>query len=348
MKRFSQISILCLFNTLIYAQAVEQFHLSLPETLISNSNYNSIQYLDSRLDTTDFGTVYSKHYKRKVPLIPPVNMNTQLNWLIQAALDSSSISGELLFQLRKLEFVELGGEIPSYGYCPIRVDLYVKKNSNYFLLAKLDTFIATEKGIGRIDVSELLLKQSKAALSRFILKHLQLKSSIKKAYTYDQILVIDSIEKTHLPLYNATKYTNGVYLSYESFKIQKPDYPLLKVTRKFDEIHRLTLLDKKGKKLKIDYKEVYAFVYKDTAYISDYYGCYTLQKFKNDFYFVGKGKALATEEGVALAGATGLAFGGIIAGIAGEQMTKNSAYAYYKGKIDHCDGSVIWFDKIKK
>ncbi len=348
MRTCTQIILFFLFNQLLYAQAVERFHFSLPETLISNSLYHSFEFVDSRPDTINFGRIYSDHYKRKVPLVASVDMETQLNWFLNAAIDSSAGNGELFFQLRKFEFVELGGEIPNYGYCPIRADLYVKKNSNYFLLAKLDTFIATEKGIGRIDVSELLLKQSKAVLSRFILKHLQLESSIKKAYTYDQILVIDSIEKTHLPLYNATKYTNGVYLSYESFKIQKPDYPLLKVTRKFDEIHRLTILDRKGKKLKIDYKEVYAFVYKDTAYISDYYGCYSLQKFKDDFYFIGKGKALAIEEGVALAGATGLAFGGIIAGIASEQITKNNAYAFYKARIDHCDGSVIWFNKVNK
>jgi hypothetical protein len=266
-------------------------------------------------------------------------MSTQLNWLIQGALDSSSINGELLFQLRKLEFVELGGEIPSYGYCPLRADLYVKKNFGYFLLARLDTFIATEKGIGHIDATAVLINSAKQTLSNFVLRNLYLEPSTKKMSTLEQILHADSIEKTHLPLYTSPKYNNGVYLSYASFKIQKPDYTLLKVSSKNNEIQSLTLLDKKGKSLKINYKEVYAFVYKDTAYISDYFGSYALQKINNDFYFKGKGRVLPKDDQLDAAHTP--------AGQTTEQITLNNKFAFYNAKIDHYDGSVIWYDKVK-
>lgn len=339
MKNLANIFFLLLFTQLIYSQAVERFHFSLPETLISNSKYSSFEFIDSRADTANFGNVYSDHYKRKVPLITSVDMTTQLNWLLNAVIDTSALDGELLFQLRKLEFVEVDGEIPDYGYCPLRVNLYAKKNSNYFLLAKLDTFIATEKGIGKINVTAVLLKQTKETLSNFVLKNLQKEPSTKRLYTLEHVLNIDSIEKTHLPLYTSQDYIEGVYLSYNSFKVQKPDYKILSVSIKNNEIQGLTILDKKGKKLKLNYKEVYAFVYADTAYISDNLGCYSLKKINSDFYFKGKGRVLTKKESHAFARASGKR--------ATEQETLKSAFAFFNAKIDPCDGSVIWCDKIK-
>lgn len=338
MKAITQIFILFLINQFLCAQAVERFHFSLPETLISNSLYHSFEFVDSRPDTLNFGRIYSDHYKRKVPLVASVNMATQLNWLLNAALDSSAANGELLFQLRKFEFVELG-EIPDYGYCPIRIDLYVKKNSNYFFLARLDTFIATAKGIGHINVSATLLKQSKETISQFIFNNLQKESVSKRLYTIEHVRHIDSIEKTHLPLFYAKTYVNGIYLSYASFKIQQPDYKLLKVSRKENEIQSLILIDKKGKQLKISYKEVYAFVTADTAYISDYFGCYPLQKINGDFYFKGRGRVLPNNQILSIAK---------MGGEEKERIGSLNTYAFYNARIDHCDGSVIWFDKVNK
>lgn len=330
----------------LHAQAVEYFHFPLPEKKVENSLYNSITFLDSRYDTLNFGRVYSEHYKRKVPLVPSVDMTTQLNWLLHFVTDTSAKNDELIFQLLKLEFVELGGEIPAYGYCPIRAFLYSKKESSYSYLAKLDTFLIANVYEDGKEITPSLVKQCASTISRFLFTTLTKKNENERLVSLYEIRKRDSIEKSCLPLYNTSHLKTGVYLSYASFKEQKPDYTLLRALRGFGNVYTLTFENKHGKRMTRRYDEVYAFSINDTAYVSTEFGANPLLKRNGNFYFIAKAQTIARDESLALSWTLGWSVFGPGGAITAKQLAKNNAFASYEARVDPFDGSFIWLKKI--
>ena len=329
-----------------HAQAVEYFHFPLPEKKVQNSLYNSITFLDSRYDTLNFGRVYSQHYKRKVPLVPSVDMATQLNWLLHFVTDTSAKNDELIFQLLKLEFVELGGEIPAYGYCPIRAFLYSKKGNSYSCLARLDTFLIANVYEDGKEITPSLVKQCASTLSNFLFSSLTRQNESEKLISFYEIRKRDSVEKSGLALYNTSHLKTGVYLSYASFKEQKPDYTLLKALRGFGDVYTLSLENKHGKKMTLRYDEVYAFSINDTAYVSTEFGANPLLKRNGNFYFIAKAQSMAMDETLALSWSLGWSVFGPVGAITAKQLAKNNALAQFEAMVDPFDGSFIWLKKI--
>jgi len=346
MKRFI-VFIFCLNLRFSFSQTAEYFHMLPPEKKMENSFYNSFQFVDSRPDTNNFGKVYSEQYKRKLPVALKIDLSTQLNWWLHYAVDSAARDSELLFQLRKFEFVQMGGEIPDYGYCPIRAELYVNKNDRYYRLAGLDTFIYADVYADRVEVTPSLFERASGSISSFISANLKLNPENKNPFSYHDILKIDSIEKSSMPLYINKKYVEGAYLSFESFKTQSPDLELIKVNLRYGEIYSMTLKSKKDKSIKRKYSDVYALVYNGKPYLCGEFGCYPLQKINEDFYFKAKGRIIPNDESLALAGALGWALGGIRGKYFAKQISKANALGFFETRLDSHDGSFVWIKKMK-
>jgi hypothetical protein len=101
----------------------EDFEIGSPELKVSNSLYTTIQYVDSRYDTTSMGIVQLGAFNRKARVVPKIPFATQLTNTVHALIDNTAKDGELLFQFRQFNFAEVTGAVSEKGYCYISMPI---------------------------------------------------------------------------------------------------------------------------------------------------------------------------------------------------------------------------------
>src|SRR5699024_10742561 len=98
--------ILCSFSA--YAQnKTEIFRLPIPDLKISNSLYHSIQILDIRKDTSNYGVLQKGAFNRKAEVVAEPSLGIQLSQVVNALTDKSAQNGKLLLLLRQCRFAEI-------------------------------------------------------------------------------------------------------------------------------------------------------------------------------------------------------------------------------------------------
>ncbi|MCC6288175.1 MAG: hypothetical protein IT249_09845 [Chitinophagaceae bacterium] len=323
-------------NIAIAQKAVKNFELNLPEQKISHSLYNTIEYIDSRSDTSNMGIVQTGAFNKKARVVPATPFNLQLQKLMDALTDNStSGKGVLLFQLRQLSFAEITGAMSEKGYCYLRAALYEKQHEGYSYINSIDTILV----IKSMDVTKRLFRDGSKLFAEFIGGNLNKPASDEFVYTYADIVHIDSLEKKKLKVYNMDTYTDGVYTSYRSFTDQLPDYTNMDVMLKRDTVSGVKVKDAEGKIKKIKSKDIYAVIYNGKIFIATDYGYYPAEKYSNDFLFPGKAKVAASTGDMIAAG--------VFFGIIGSLIAENTANATFEMKIDHINGGFIRLREVK-
>jgi hypothetical protein len=246
----------------------------------------------------------------------------------------SSADGKLLLQLRQFNFAEITGAMSEKGYCYLRAQLYSKAGKHYQEISSIDTVIF----IKALDVTKALFRKGSEAITDFIAANLIKKpDSISIFYSLADINKIDSIEKRKMLLYNVSSFSDGLYLTFESFANQIPDRKEM-VEMKNENIIGIRVQGASGKPEKIKAKNVYAIVHNGRPFIATEYGYYPLQKRDGDFYFTGKAKVTANTGDVIAANVFFGILGGLIA---------SNADATFEMKIDHLNGGFIRLREIK-
>lgn len=316
-------------------KATKDFEIELPEQKISGSLYNTISYIDSRLDTTHMGIVQLGAFNKKARVVPKIAFGQQLTNVLQALTDSASGDGGLLFQLKQLSFAEVTGAVSEKGYCYLRAVLYKKAGESYNPVNSIDTVILVKA----MDVTKALFRNGSKVINSFISDNLLRPSTDTINYSYSDVVHIDSIEKRKLKLYNVTAYTDGVYKSFESFLNQAPDYTEMSVTMKRDTISSVKIAGENGKMEKIKTKNLYAVIYKGQIFVATEYGYYPVEKYNDDFLFTGKAKVTAATGDVIAASM----FFGVLGGL----IASDAANATFEMKIDHINGGFIRLREVK-
>lgn len=312
----------------------EDFEITLPEQKIPNSHYRSIAFIDSRYDTSHMGIVQLGAFNKKAKVNPKVPLSNQLTNVLNALVDSSAMEGELLFQLRQFSFAEITGATSERGYCYMRAILYEKNGGMYHKLGTIDTVIL----IKSFDVTRPLFRRSSYLISTFIADHLVQAPVVTRAFTFNDVLNLDQLEKRDIPVYATSSYKDGLYETYQSFMQQLPD-KAIEVTMKKDKISDVKTTGVDGKKEKVRAKEIYAIVHKGQPFIATDYGYYPLQKSGDDFYFTGKAKVTANTGDVIVAGV----FFGIIG-----TLIASDASSLFEMKLDHLNGGFMRIREIKE
>ena len=148
--------ILLLSSNLFAQELTEEYKIVNPKYKISKSLYHAIKFIDSRIDTSNIGTVQIGLMNNEAKVIFKTPFLSQLQNVMNSITDSSAKSGELLFQLRQFSLSELTGTFTEKGFCNLRAILYSKEDSNYKKIASIDTFFI----IKSMDVTNPLLKTS--------------------------------------------------------------------------------------------------------------------------------------------------------------------------------------------
>jgi hypothetical protein len=308
-------------------ERTQPFELLLSKQKYQYSLYNKIKFIDARTDTAILGVVQQTIVNLKAAVIPKYPLREQVSDLLKSIVDSTASNGELLFQLRQLQFMEVSGMSTEVGTCYIRIGLYTHQNNVYRQLKTLDTTVIVKAAS---DVTSRLLRYSSNAISDFILQCTYKKPVDTSSLSLSQVIKIDSIEKKDMPAYNNEVLKEGIYFSYKSFKNQIPDC-LGEVTMDEGVISKVTI-NEGGNKNKLKRNKVYAIVDKGQAYISTEFDYYPLRKIDNAFYFNGKSKITANSGAVL---ASTLLFGYLGAAIASNDN------ALFEMKIDHLNGTPI-------
>jgi hypothetical protein len=337
MKRlfFLSATLLLPSAALLAQRQTKDFELTMPETKISQSLYNSIGYIDSRFDTAHFGIVQLGAFNRKVQVVPEVPFAAQVQAVMAAMIDSTAKDGKLLLQLRQFNFAEITGAFSEKGYFYLRADLYAASGQQYQKLAAVDTVVLVKT----LDVTKALLRNGSKAITDFIAASLLTAPPTAAAYSLEDIVKIDSIEKTTIPAYTASQHTDGVYYTYDEFKNQRPGKKEIAVElNQSKKISSLKTIDADGKKTKVKSKDVYSVVHNGQLFVATGYGYYPVDKSGNDFYFTGKAKVTANTGDVIAASFFFGVLGGLIA---------SNADATFIMKIDHINGGFIRIREVK-
>jgi uncharacterized protein with FMN-binding domain len=317
----------------LFAQrTTEDFQISLPDQVISNSLYKTISYLDSRFDTTHMGIVQLGAFNRKARVVPKTSFSTQLTNVMNTITDSTSRNGELLFQLRQLSFAEITGAMSEKGYCFLRAALYAHINDTYQKINAIDTVLL----VSSMDVTRALFRHGSKAITGLITGSLLIPAADSNYLSLTDIQKIDSIEKRKIKVYNTSAYSDGLYLNYSSFMNQVPDKQIT-VDVNGAKISAVKMLDEHGKKIKVKAKDVYAIVNNGQPFIATEYGYYPMQRINDDLCFTGKAKITANTGSVVAAS--------VLFGIIGGLMASN-ANAVFEMKIDHINGGFIHIKEI--
>jgi len=311
----------------------EDFEVSLPEGKVSGSLYKTIQYIDSRYDTSFMGIVQLGAFNRKVRVVPETHLSVQLSNIVNTLHNGSAQDGELLFQLRQFNFAEITGATSEKGYCYLRASLYSKKQDQYFKLASIDTVIY----IKSMDVTRALFRKASKTITDFIAFNLTREPLFNESFTYSDVQQMDNIEKRSIPVYNVAQLQDGIYTSFASFLQHRPDKPV-EVEMKNNKVVSVKAREADGKQSKIKAKDLYAVVHNGQPYIATEFDYYPLIKKDNDFYFMGKGKISAKAGDVIAASLFFGVLGSLIA---------SDAEAMFEMKVDHINGGFIRLKEVR-
>ena len=171
-------------------------------------------------------------------------------------------------------------------------------------------------------------------MTDFLIKNLKVKPS-SSILSYHDILDITNVEKNELALYNRDRYTDGLYLTYHSFKNQMPDR---QITPDSDDLNAGDIRTIEGGDVtqKAKASKVYAIVYRGLPYVVSEGLYYPLKKVNNDFVFVGKAKDDSAIPGNALAS-------GVAGGVAGSVFYP---IATFEMRINYTNGIFVRMKKI--
>jgi hypothetical protein len=281
------------------------------------------------------GIVQLGAFNTKARVISRRSLPDQLTDVIHALIDSSAGNGELLFQLRQLSFAEVTAAMSEKGYFHLRAVLYERKDTRYAKIRAIDTVVL----IKAMDVTKGLFRKGSQTLNDFIAGNLTAAPADSVVLSYEDVVQIDSVEKSNLAVYNVHEYTDGLYKTFASFSRQVPDTKEMETS--FDKEAKLSWVKIKngdGKPEKIKSKNVYAIIYQGKPYIATDFGYYLLEKIENDFYFTGKAKVAASQTDVLMASM----FFGIIGGL----LASSPGDALFEMKIDQVSGGFIRLKEI--
>ena len=188
----------------IFSQGSEDFNITIPNYKIAFSQYHFLNVVDSRDDTSNVGFIYNKLKRKTTLLQPQTPISGRLAYIVENFADSS-LKGELLLQIRKLRFVQRNVDKADNGYFFFRANLFKKENDQYEKLAHIDTLLIVPNS----DNSKKLEIEGSLVIANFITKNMPLLPIQKEKISYQQIIKMDSIEKSKTNAYSFEKYTDA-------------------------------------------------------------------------------------------------------------------------------------------
>lgn len=306
---------------------------------------SSSLFLDNRhTDTLNLGYIIQKKYEGNFifNIQPAYPLREQFTNLLDSFNSAVHSNRKLLLQLGRLKFGGPKNKSMNQRWFMFRAYLFEVTEKGYCRLGTIDTVAIINVKNNKHFVLNCF-RFAGDVISGFIGSCLSKPISASPEYvTLNQIEKIDSIQKSHLPVYTTDTLTEGVYASYESFRNQTPDHVEFDV--KMEDSVPVDV-EKLNPDINNRYRfdKVYAFVVNNKIYINNNFKYYLLEKRDNDFFFK---TTMKTDKGVpTVLGLLTFTTLTILDKVVNEATKRHEIE--YEMKLDHLDGSFIPYNMAK-
>jgi hypothetical protein len=310
------------------AQKTEYFEFSYQEENIVYSVFDSVEFVDSRINQDYIGITEKGANNKLVPIWLHARLSDEINALIDAA--TKNVLRErhtILINFRNFFINE-----PA-GLFEFHVECYAKWDNEYWLVYRVDSAYRVKDG----NIKDKLRKKINNEVADFITDAVHLNLSKKmngRPLSIEYISDIDNNEKKELPVFTVRKPEKGVYYSFDEFKNNRPRlivFNVIKGRNELKSVLRLPIGNKLAQKIPRD--SVYAVCDGEDTWIAAPNEYAMLNKRGADFFFRATSYENNKIEEVSLATYFFGIGGGIIAAIPRKAM--------FEFRLNHINGKFI-------
>lgn len=193
----------------------------------------------------------------------------------------------LLYDFRLSEVAEEMKNISSFKLA-LRVFKKVEE-SKFEEIFSIDTLYRMTSSI---DLTKKLLKSVNEHLCEVaieIKKNEHFRAENRLSYSFEELQILDSLEKMKIPIFMADQYKKGIYRDFNQFKNNSPDTTTVyRDSVHLEKIRVMVWNEEKGKNVELDNKTVYAVYDGNFLYKATNMGFYEMKREGFDFYFFGQ------------------------------------------------------------
>jgi ribosomal protein S6 len=317
-----------------------RYHIAkfnLPDKKI-NSKYHSFIVWDSRKDTSLLGIIQKGLLNEKVALVTENSLSQDLERFISLITNPyPNAKDTMLINIREMYFTELTGASSEKGFCRLRAEFFMKKDTLFELIDDMDLVLEIKS---MLDVTKRNINNGMKVFTEKLAQNLSANKTGEQ-FTSLQIQNFEQIQKNKLAAYTIDKLKDGVYFTFKSFAEQNPSASNFKIVygKKANQIDQVMGINASGKELVLNKEQIYCIVDQGKALISTNFGFYELKYEDGDFCFEGKNKVTANGQDVILAG--------VLFGVLGGILASNDTEIWLQ-KIDYMGGAIVPMRKIKE
>ena len=305
-------------------QRTEYFAFTALPKNISYSAFNSVEFIDNRLNQDYIGITRTGSDSKLAPLWLHKSLPYEIKIIIDSVIKNVPQEPHtVLINLRSFFINE------NTGRFEFNVECYAKWGDEYWLVYHVDSsYKASVPGLNR-KINEVL--------GDFIntIVHLDLsRNQRNEPRTLDYIRNIDVSEKKELPIFISPKPERGIYYSYEEFKNNRPRLTVFNVVKGRNElksVFRLPVGTKLAKKIPRD--SLYAVCTGEDTWIAAPHEYARLNKRGLDFFFAATAYENNKIEEMSLSY--------MFFGLPGLAVTAIPRKALFEFRLNHMNGKYI-------
>jgi hypothetical protein len=308
-------------------------------------NTSSLSVIDNRLDNQILGYVETGISDK----VTAIKFEGNLPDSISVFFKNIRSYPELIMMLNEFHIWEFRDREEKFGRFKISLRFFQPIENNKYV--EVMAYDSIHSVYGQIDITNRLMKSISKNLCRIASDIDKVKNSNhlshKPLYTRMELTVIDSLEKSVIPIYQTNKPQAGIYAKYTDFKTNTPSEKIELIIDEYNPKNvKAYYLDKKGKKKYITSKNIYAISDGTRVFKSLSMGFFEMVKEKEDFYFVRP-----TTTGQSVGYIYSPMGAGIIGGVVGSLISSygnNRKGQLLLYKVNHRFGGGIPISKVYK
>ncbi|MCX6214791.1 hypothetical protein [Spirosoma sp.] len=251
----------------------------------TTTGFQSVKVIDNRSQNQLLGLVQSGASNKSTEIVCLNLIDNLATYFMDST--SRAVKMPLVLILNEFFLNEAHGNSSETGRFRLSMQFFVENSADQFTeLVTVDTIYTNT---GR-DVTKALLRSVSAQLcilSKQVsqLAGQQTPSDLTK-YSYQNLLVLDSLEKRKLPMYSASGPQAGIYRNYNQFKLNEPEPAIdLEIEERKNGILVYAWDEKRKKKTKLLPDGLFAVSDGTTLLRATGLGFYKMIKEGADFYY---------------------------------------------------------------
>lgn len=309
------------------------------------SSFTKVNGIDHRLTNKTLGFVQTGMFNVNSPVNFKGNFMEGFCNFFQSKEVSPTTENEIAIILYDLSLSEKAEEMWDVGSIKLTMRIFKKFEENkYEELYSIDSVYRMKWST---DLTKKLLKSVSEHLCEVAVeleKVDNLHTRNRTAYTFDELQILDSLERMKIPIYITDNFKSGIYYDYNQFKNNSPDTTTIYIDSiHVDKIRVMVWSEEKGKNVELDNKTVYAVCDGNFLLKATRMGFYELKREGLDFYFFGQIEPKYSNKSNRVSPVIGSG-GGIGVGI-GVALISNPIPLLNNFKINYRTGNPIQVDK---